>query len=77
MTRAWDATELADYFDYLDVLRESGETNMFGAAPYLVRDQGLELREARNVLSMWMKSSRDLSAIDRAKLALHNTEDSA
>jgi len=42
--------------DYLDKLRESGETNMFGAGQYLQWEFGLEKKEARIVLSEWMKS---------------------
>lgn len=30
-----------EYFEYLDELRESGVTNMFGAAPYLVSEFGI------------------------------------
>jgi len=43
-----------EYFQYLDVLRESGVTNMFGAGPYLQQAFDLDRREARKVLSEWM-----------------------
>jgi len=43
------------YYDYLDELRESGVTNMFGAAPYLAAEFGLDKKEARIVLSKWME----------------------
>lgn len=45
-----------EHKEYLDNLRESGETNMFGASPYLMMEFGLEKREAHAVLSQWMKS---------------------
>lgn len=45
-----------EYFSYLDVLRESGVTNMFGASPYLQREFGLDRREAQKVLKAWMES---------------------
>lgn len=45
-----------EYFAYLEALRDSGVTNMFGAAPYLVSEFGLDKHEARMVLSRWMKS---------------------
>lgn len=45
-----------EYFEYLDALRDSGVTNMFGAAPYLQEEFGLDRSEARAVLSDWMKS---------------------
>lgn len=41
---------------YLERLRRSGETNMFGAAPYLVAEFGIELDEARAILTEWMRS---------------------
>lgn len=44
------------YFEYLDELRESGETNMFAARPYL-QDMFPELenkRDAGAVLKEWM-----------------------
>lgn len=44
------------YFSYLDVLRESGVTNMFGAAPYLQQEFGLSRTEARKILAAWMDS---------------------
>ena len=44
-----------EYFSYLDELRESGVTNMFGASPYLQEEFGLSRYEARDVLSAWMK----------------------
>lgn len=43
-----------EYFEYLDALRESGVTNMFGAAPYLVEEFGMNRSKARSVLSEWM-----------------------
>ena len=55
--------ELVEYFEYLDDLRESGETNMFGAGAYLRDDHGLDRDEAGAVLSAWMKTF-DGSAVD-------------
>jgi hypothetical protein len=43
------------YYPFLNRLRESGATNMFGAAPYLVQQFDLEERDAKNVLLAWMK----------------------
>mgnify|MGYP003111165270 CR=1 FL=1 len=42
-------------FKYLDDLRASGETNMFGAGIYLQEEFGLGKREAREFLAKWMK----------------------
>jgi hypothetical protein len=42
------------YFKFLDALRESGVTNMFGAAPYLAGAFTLSNSEAREILQEWM-----------------------
>lgn len=42
------------YFKFLDALRESGATNMFGAAPYLAGAFSLSNSEAREILQEWM-----------------------
>lgn len=47
-----------DHLEYLDALRESGVTNMFGATPYLEKAfKGLKKdNKARDVLLYWMSS---------------------
>ena len=58
------------YFDYLDELRDSGETNMFWARLYLVKEFNLEEKEAWCILNAWMKTfKRDASSWDRAAKA--------
>jgi hypothetical protein len=47
---------MKDYFEYLTNLRDSGVTNMFGAAVYLQRDFNLTRQESRDVLLKWMES---------------------
>lgn len=42
------------YWIYLEDLRRSGVTNMFGAAPYLESEFDLDHKEAVKVLSDWM-----------------------
>lgn len=46
---------LAEAYRFLDQLRESGETNMFGAAPYLQEMFRLEYRDAKKILMIWME----------------------
>jgi len=46
------------YFYFLEDLRESGATNMFGAASYLVDVFGLDRREAKDILLEWMMLPR-------------------
>ena len=53
-------------FQFLNRLRESGETNMYGASPYVQCAFDLTKREASVILVEWMKwvqdnpSNRDL-----------------
>ena len=42
------------YWLYLEDLRKSGITNMYGAAPYLADAFSLDIKEAREILSDWM-----------------------
>ena len=49
------------YFDWLEDLRKSGITNMFGAVPYLqARFSELSEQSATNVLSYWMQNYEEL-----------------
>ena len=43
-----------EMFEFLDDLRESGETNMFGAGPYVQGAFGLSRSDARKVVMEWM-----------------------
>ena len=46
-----------DIFSYLDRLRESGDTNMFGAVPYLMaRYHNMSKKSAKKALADWMRS---------------------
>jgi len=46
-----------EYFLFLDDLRESGVTNMFGAVPYLtINYPNLTEKEARDILKEWMET---------------------
>ena len=46
--------EQVNYF--LDDLRESGQTNMFGAAPVLQEVFGVTRHEAKDLLLNWMQT---------------------
>tara|TARA_R110002020_G_scaffold104915_2_gene245048 strand:- start:207 stop:404 length:198 start_codon:yes stop_codon:yes gene_type:complete len=52
--------EWYEYYVYLEELRQSGVTNMFGASPYLQEAYGLNPREARKVLGSWMENYNEL-----------------
>lgn len=45
-----------DHLVFLDDLRESGVTNMFGATSWLVDKFNVEEKTAREILSYWMKT---------------------
>ena len=63
--------ELLVYFEYLDELRQSGITNMYGATYYLISEYDLGPKEAEQVLHAWMKSySGELSVKLRVKAVL-------
>lgn len=52
----WDLYDQDEVFEYLDLLRETGATNMFGAGPYLVRDFEMSRNDSRAALSEWMRT---------------------
>ena len=46
-----------EHLDFLDDLRSSGETNMFGARPYLIRQfPKLSNSDALKILGYWMQT---------------------
>lgn len=45
-----------DHLYYLDLLRESGVTNMFGASSYLVHEFGIDSDTAIQYLTYWMRT---------------------
>lgn len=51
-----DEQDLTEFFKYLDDLRESGVTNMFGAARYLEKDFDLTRTHATGIALLWMET---------------------
>ena len=48
---------LEKHLNFLDMLRKSGATNMFGAQPYIqLRFPELSKKQATEVLTYWMKT---------------------
>jgi hypothetical protein len=45
-----------DHLVYLDVLRKSGVTNMFGAALYIEKEFSVTKKESRTILTHWMET---------------------
>lgn len=51
-----------EHKDYLMWLRDSGITNMWGAAPYVAAEFNLTRKEASDVLVQWIKSFDEVRA---------------
>lgn len=43
-----------EVFEYLNDLRESGQTNMFGAQPYIIQNFPVDQKESKRLLLLWM-----------------------
>jgi len=55
--KEYTEAEQEKYYSFLDGLRETGATNMFGARPYLVEEfPELTKQDASTILSGWMKT---------------------
>jgi hypothetical protein len=50
-----DEELLKECFEFLDALRESGVTNMYGCGPYLQEEFELSKYEARSIALAWME----------------------
>lgn len=53
-----------EHFEYLDDLRASGRTNMFGAATYLTNEMGVPRLDATNYLMHWMETFEKRHPVD-------------
>jgi len=55
-----DSFSKEEVFIFLDDLRESGETNMYGALPYILDNfPGIKREQARKLLVDWMEQFGD------------------
>jgi hypothetical protein len=62
---------LARQFTFLDQLRESGDTNMYGSAPYVMDAFGVNRDKASKIVRDWMRSfDGKSSAEERARAAI-------
>lgn len=48
------------YFDWIEKLRQSGVTNMYGAVPYIQNHFLISSEEATVLLAYWMNHYNDL-----------------
>ncbi len=56
-----------EYFEYLDELRKSGITNMYGARPYLESEFGLDKETAGDILKKWMDTFSDRHPVEESQ----------
>ena len=54
---------------FLNELRESGSTNMFGATPYLEAEFGIDRVEAKRLLLLWMSNFNEEGNYETLKTA--------
>lgn len=52
-----------DYYETLECIRQSGITNMYGAAPYLAACCDIDEKLATKVLINWMQNYTELAKI--------------
>ena len=53
---------------YLNMLRESGQVNMFGATPHLAKEMEISQSEARKIMSLWISNFNDTSNYETVKI---------
>jgi len=71
MKNSFDSEQLTGLFSYLDALRDSGITNMYGAVLYLESEFGISRKHANLVFTVWQKTfSGDKPPEMRAKEVL-------
>jgi hypothetical protein len=56
-----------EVMEFLNVLRESGVTNMFGAGPYIQEEFGLDKKESRRILTLWMENFNEEGTYSEVK----------
>ncbi len=56
--------DLEQYLEYLDELRESGVTNMFGAGQYIQQTFGIARDEANKILTYWMHTFSERHSVN-------------
>lgn len=52
--------ENLEYYEYLENLRESGVTNMYGAVPYIIEEFEISRLEASKIVSEWMDNYKEI-----------------
>lgn len=53
------------YWEFLEKLRESGATNMYGAVPNLIFEFGISYEKATEILLDWMENHKEIKESKR------------
>ena len=56
-----------EVLEFLNMLRDSGATNMFGATPYIKDEFDLDSKESKSLLMLWMANFNDEGKYDEVK----------
>ena len=56
-----------EVLEFLNILCDSGATNMFGAVPYIKDEFELDSKEAKRLLSLWMANFNDEGEYNEVK----------
>ena len=56
-----------EVLEFLNILRDSGATNMFGAVPYIKDEFELDSKEAKRLLMLWMANFNDEGEYNKVK----------
>jgi hypothetical protein len=56
-----------EVLEFLNMLRDSGATNMFGAVPYIKDEFELDSKESKRLLMLWMANFNDEGEYNEVK----------
>lgn len=59
MTTRESTAQEKEVFSYLNELRKSGTTNMYGASVYVEGEFGLSSKESKELVVLWMENFND------------------
>jgi hypothetical protein len=56
-----------EVLEFLNMLRDSGATNMFGAVPYIKDEFELDSKESKTFIMLWMANFNDEGEYNEVK----------
>lgn len=56
-----------EVMEFLNLLRNTGKTNMFGATPYIMQEFDIPKQEANKLLVLWMDNFNEEGKYDEVK----------